>query len=309
MSKTAFVFPGQGAQYVGMGKDFYDQFPIAKKIYDSAKMILGFDLAKISFEGPEDELKQTKVTQPAIFVHSCVVMEVLKEKFGDKIKFDMTAGHSLGEYSALVASGILSFEDALKIVKVRAQEMQRAGEINKGTMAAVIGMDPEPLNSVCQEAALKGVVQCANFNSPGQIVISGSIDGVKAAMDLAKAKGARMVKELVVSGAFHSPLMASAKIEVEKVLADTIANDTKIPVYANVTAKPVFSGTEQKKLLVEQITGAVQWQNSVEQMIKDGTSKFYEIGPGNVLQGLIKRIDKNAVCECIGKIEQLNIFG
>ncbi len=308
MSKIALVFPGQGAQYVGMGKDFFEQFATAKKMYEQANLVLGFDLAKICFEGPEVELKQTRVTQPAIFVHSCVIMEVLRERFGDNVNYAMTAGHSLGEYSALVASGMLTFEDALNIVKIRALAMQKAGEMNKGTMAAIIGMEAELLDAVCKEASASGIVQCANYNSPGQIVISGTVDGVKAAMELAKTKGARMVKELVVSGAFHSPLMVSAQIEVEKCLTTIHVKDTNIPVYANVSAKAVTSGAEEKKMLVDQITGAVVWDLSVTQMIAAGATKFFEIGPGNVLQGLIKRIDKNVTCECIGKTEQLDIF-
>ncbi|MBX7150664.1 ACP S-malonyltransferase [bacterium] len=307
MSKIAFIFPGQGSQYIGMGKDFYDSFPVAKTMYDKANEILGFDLIKTSFEGPEDALKQTRVTQPAIFVHSIVTLEILKEKFKD-MSFQMSAGHSLGEYSALVAAGVLSFEDALKIVKVRAAAMQHAGEVNKGTMAAVIGMDAEPLGKICCEAYTSGIVQCANYNSPGQIVISGSIEGVKKAMELAKEKGARMVKELVVSGAFHSPLMESAKEEVQKLLNTMVFRDTALTVYPNVTARAAQSGNEFKKLLVDQITAPVKWHETVVNMIADGANKFYEIGPGNVLQGLVKRIDKNIPCECIGKADELVKF-
>lgn len=306
-NKIALVFPGQGSQYVGMGKDFYVNFPAAKKMYGRANEILGLDLSKISFDGPEDSLKQTRVTQPAIFVHSLVALEMLKEKFG-KVSFQMTAGHSLGEYSALVAAGVISFEDALKVVKIRAEAMQKAGEQNKGTMAAVIGMEAEGLGKICCQAYPTGVVQCANYNSPGQIVISGSVEGVHKAMEMAKAQGARTVRELVVSGAFHSPLMESAKEEVRKTLDTISLRDAEVAVYPNVTARATQSKNDVKSLLVDQITAPVKWHESVMNMIADGATTFYEIGPGNVLQGLIKRIDRNILCENIGKTTELEKF-
>lgn len=309
MSKTALVFPGQGAQFVGMGKDLYENYPAAKKLYDRADEILGFALTKISFEGPENDLKQTRVTQPAIFTHSVAVFEVLKTFKGSALNFDMVAGHSLGEYSALVAAGFMSFEDALNVVKVRAEGMQNAGEQQKGTMAAVMGLEMNVLESICAEASSAGIVQCANFNSPGQIVISGSVEGVQAAMAKAKEKGARMVKELVVSGAFHSPLMQPAVEAVKKKLDAMTVRDSLIPVYANVTAKPVTSGHTEKQLLIDQITSPVRWQETVENMIADGASVFYELGPGNVLQGLIKRIHKSVTAESIGKAEELQKLG
>lgn len=307
MSKTAFIFPGQGAQYVGMGKDFYDTFDVAKTLYQKANDVLGFDLMSVSFNGPEESLKQTRVTQPAIYVHSLVALEVAKQVKGASFpQFHMTAGHSLGEYPALVAAGFLSFEDALRVVKIRAEGMQKAGEEQKGTMAAVMGLETDVLNGICAEASSKGIVQCANFNSPGQIVISGSVAGVQAAMALAKEQGARMVKELVVSGAFHSPLMEPAKKAVAAILDQTTIHDGTVPVYANVTAQATTKGADVKKQLVDQITSAVRWQESAVNMIASGVTKFYEFGPGNVLQGLIKRIDKNIVCECIGKPDDLN---
>lgn len=306
MNKTALVFPGQGSQYVGMAKDLYERHGNVQAMYRTAAEILGFDLARVSFEGPETDLKQTRVTQPAIFVHSCAVMAVLKET--REVVFDMVAGHSLGEYSALVAAGVMSFEDALKVVGIRAAAMQEAGEKNKGTMAAVIGMDADQLGKICCQAYTDGVVQCANYNSPGQIVISGSIDGVRKAMAMAKEQGARMVKELVVSGAFHSPLMVSAKEKVAAALEMVSLSDTDKPVFPNVTAVSETRGTTLKGLLVEQITAPVKWHESVVNMAAMGATRFFEIGPGNVLSGLIKRIDSNVTCECIGKADELSRY-
>ncbi len=301
--KIAFVFPGQASQYVGMGKDLYEGSEIARKIYERAEEILEFELRRVCFEGPEDELKQTKITQPAIFVHSYVVIQLLD----GKLKADMVAGHSLGEYSALVYAGVLSFKDALKIVKLRGELMQKASEEKPGTMAAIIGLDDETVRKICSEVN-EGIVQPANFNAPGQIVISGDISSVKKAMELAQKAGARMVKELVVSGAFHSPLMESAKEELKKALDDVEFKKPSIPVYFNVTAKPSFEIDEIKELLYHQITSPVLWSQTIANMISDGASRFYEIGPGKVLQGLIKRIAPNSEIFGFDKLSEIQNF-
>lgn len=288
MNKVAVVFPGQGSQYVGMGKDLYENNSLAREIFQQADEILNFKLSQICFEGPEIELKQTQNTQPAIFLHSYVLLKLIKN-----IDASFTAGHSLGEYTALVFAGALNFLDALKLVRLRGELMQKAGEENTGTLAAVVGLDPDVLEEICKKASEKGVVQCANFNSPGQIVISGSIEGIRAASQLAKEAGAKLVKELPVSGAFHSPLMLSAKNSLSLAIDNTLINDAKIPVYTNVTGKPIFHKEEIKASLKDQLTSAVQWEKSINNMINDGATEFIEIGPGKVLQGLIKRINVN----------------
>jgi [acyl-carrier-protein] S-malonyltransferase len=280
----AFVFPGQGSQYVGMMRDLYDNDKLAYELVTKADELLGFSLSSICFTGPEDELRQTRNTQPAIFLHSVVMARLMEH-----MKPDMVAGHSLGEYSALVAAGAMTFEDALKLVRLRGDLMQKAGEEQKGTMAAVVGLSPGVVEEVCCAAADAGVVQPANFNSPGQIVISGSVDGVKKAMAMCKERGAKLVKELVVSGAFHSPLMESARERLRQTLNATPVVDAKIPVYANVTAEPVTRSSEIRELLYRQITSPVRWEQTVSNMIRDGADSFIEVGPGKVLQGLIKR--------------------
>jgi [acyl-carrier-protein] S-malonyltransferase len=300
MSQIAYIFPGQGSQYVGMGKDLYESSASARALFNKADDILGFSLSKICFEGPEAELKQTKNTQPAIFLHSIVLVRILEAR-----EAAMTAGHSLGEYSALVYAGAISFEDGLKIVRLRGELMQQAGEEQPGTMAAIVGIDKPVLENLCLDASAAGIVQCANFNSPGQIVISGSVPGVRKAMEIAKTSGAKLVKELVVSGAFHSPLMQSAKVNLQNALQKVTINNTDIPVYANVTAKPVTKADEIRQLLVDQLTCPVRWEDSVRQMIADGAKKFIEIGPGKVLQGLVKRIDAGADASGIDKIAEL----
>jgi len=302
--KIAFVYPGQGAQYVGMGKDLFETYPEIKDLYLNADKILGFELSSVSFEGPEEKLKQTFITQPAIFTHSVCLTNIL----GKKLTADYAAGHSLGEYSALVCAGALTFEEGLKLVKLRGELMQKAGEEQKGTMAAVMGLDSVKLEEICRDASSAGVVQVANFNSPGQIVISGSVDGVRKAMELSKEAKAKLVKELVVHGAFHSPLMEPAKEEFKKALNSAPINNVKIPVYANVNAKPVTPDTPVetiKELLYNQLTSSVRWEESINNMISDGAEEFIEIGPGKVLQGLIKRINGNAALRGFDKAEDL----
>lgn len=300
MSKTAFVFPGQGSQYVGMGKDLYEQLPEARQRFDQADALLGFSLTKICFEGPEEELKQTKSTQPAIFLHSMVVAKLLRGE-----RASMAAGHSLGEYSALVYAGALTFEDGLRLVRLRGELMQQAGIEQPGTMAAVVGLKQNVVDDVCRSASSAGIVQSANFNSPGQIVVSGSVAGVRKAMELAKERGAKLVKELPVSGAFHSPLMEFAGSGLKSALEKTSISDAAIPVYANVTARPVQKADEIRQLLYEQLTNPVRWEETVTNMALDGASMFVEIGPGKVLQGLVKRIRSDVATRGIEKLADI----
>jgi len=285
MGKAAFVFPGQGSQYVGMAKDLYQADPAARELMDRADRILGFSLTRLCFEGPEEELRQTKNTQPAIFLHSVAAFR------SADLRPDCMAGHSLGEYSALVAAGALGFEDALRLVRLRGELMQHAGEEQRGTMAAIVGIDAEAVEALCRDASHAGIVQPANFNSPGQIVISGSVDGVHRAMELARGRGAKMVKELTVSGAFHSPLMESAREGLRSALDSAAVSDAGVPVYANVTGEAVTRSSEIRELLCRQLTSPVRWEETIRNMVRDGAVEFTEVGPGKVLQGLIKRTD------------------
>jgi len=301
---VAFIYPGQGSQYVGMGKDLYESFPQVKELYEYANEILGFELTRVCFEGPEEELKQTYVTQPAIFTHSIAVTNLVK----DKITPSFAAGHSLGEYTALVSAESLTFGDGLKLVKLRGEQMQKAGTLNRGTMAAIIGLDSKLIEEACSEASSAGIVQVANYNSPGQVVISGSVEGVKQAMVIAKKKGAKLVKELVVHGAFHSPLMEPAKEELRKSIDNTEFSKVKIPVYRNVDALPTIPKSDVSEIrdsLYKQLTSSVRWDESVLNMVKDGADEFIELGPGKVLQGLVKRISPGVITRGFDKVSDI----
>ena len=286
----AFVFPGQGSQFVGMGKDLYDNNPLAKELFDKANEILGFKITDIMFAGTDEQLKETKVTQPAVFLHSVISALCL----GDDFNPDMTAGHSLGEFSALVAAGALSFEDGLKLVAARANAMQKACEANPGTMAAIIGLADDVVEKVCSEVSADGnIVVAANYNCPGQLVISGNVDAINAACEKLKEAGAKRALPLPVSGAFHSPLMQLAKDELEAAIEKTTFNAPKCPVYQNVDAQPHTDADEIKNNLIAQLTGSVRWTSSVQNMIAAGADECVECGPGRALRGMIGRIDRN----------------
>lgn len=286
--KTAYIFPGQGAQFVGMGQDLYNLNDGTKALFEKANELLGFRITDIMFDGTDEDLKQTKVTQPAIFLHSVILAEAL----GDAFQPAMVAGHSLGEFSALVAAGALSFEDGLLLVSKRANAMQKACEAEPSTMAAILGLEDDVVEKIC--AGIEEVVVAANYNCPGQLVISGSIEGVdKACAQLTEA-GAKRALKLNVGGAFHSPLMEPAKIELQAAIEATDIKAPVCPIYQNVDAKPYTDPAKIKENLIAQLTGAVRWTQTVQNMLADGAEAFIEVGPGNVLQGLVKKVDRQA---------------
>ena len=282
----AYVFPGQGAQFVGMGKDLYENNAEARALFDKANEILGFSITDLMFNGTEDDLKQTKVTQPAIFLHSVI----LAKSMGDEFKPDMVAGHSLGEFSALVAAGALSFEEGLKLVSARAHAMQKACEARPSTMAAVLALPDEQVEALCAE--VDDIVAPANYNCPGQVVISGTMEGIDAACEKMLAAGAKRALKLKVGGAFHSPLMQPAQEELAEAIANAVFQTPVCPVYQNVDAKPHTDPEEIKANLIKQLTAPVRWTQDVEAMIADGADEFIELGPGAVLQGLVKKINR-----------------
>jgi len=281
----AYVFPGQGAQFVGMGKDLYENYPVAKELFEKANEILGFRITDLMFEGTEDDLKQTRVTQPAIFLHSVILAKTLND-----FNPEMVAGHSLGEFSALVANGALSFEDGLKLVYKRAMAMQKACETEQSTMAAIIGLEDKVVEDVC--AAIDEIVIPANYNCPGQLVISGSMKGVDIACEKLKEAGAKRALPLKVGGAFHSPLMEPARVELAEAINSTNFNTPICPVYQNADAKPYTDPVKIKENLIKQLTSPVRWTQTMQNMIADGMTSYTEVGPGTVLQGLLKKVDR-----------------
>ena len=283
-----YIFPGQGSQFTGMCQDLYMKYDELKPLFKTSEKILGFDISKIMFEGSKEELTQTKVTQPAIFIHSMAIIKILGESF----KPNLVAGHSLGEFSALVASGALNFEDGLKLVSIRAKAMQKSCEKTNGTMAAILGLENKIIEDICQET--NGIVVAANYNCPGQVVISGEVDAVKNACEKLSSAGARRALVLNVGGAFHSELMIDAKKELSSAINQTVFNQPSCPIYQNVNGRPELSVEKIKENLIAQLTSPVKWTQSVNKMIQDGCNNFIEIGPGKVLQGLVKKINRES---------------
>ena len=288
---TAYVFPGQGAQFTGMGKDLYDNFVVARQLFEKSNELLGFDITRLMFSGTDDDLKQTRVTQPAIFLHSVILARVMGPQFAPA----MVAGHSLGEFSAIVAAGGLSFEDGLTLVSKRAEAMQRACEKEPSTMAAIIGLEDAVVEKACSE--IPDIVVPANYNSPGQIVISGTVKGIEMAVQRLASLGARRALVLKVGGAFHSPLMEPARAELEEAIDTARFSRPVCPVYQNITGQPSLDPEQIRVNVKKQLTSPVRWTQTVHNMLKDGADTFYEVGPGTVLQGLIKKVDRNAVAE------------
>ena len=299
---TAFLFPGQASQYVGMGKDLYDASPVARRVFDLADSVLDIRIKSFCFCGPEESLRQTAITQPAVFTHSIAALEMLRAK---GIQPDIVAGHSVGELAALVCAGALELEDGLRLVSVRAQAMSAAGKTWSGTMAAIIGLDEDAVQKVCEEASSAGLVRPANFNCPGQTVISGEERSVKRAIEVAKEHGAKRALELPVSGAFHSDLMKPAVDALRSALEGTTFATPSIPVVPNVTAEPTTDPKRLKDLLVEQVVSPVRWTETIQAIRKIGADKAYEVGPGSTLKGLVRRIDRNLPVESVGTIEEL----
>ncbi len=294
----AFIFPGQGAQFSGMGLDMYEKSSVAQDLFEQANDILGFHITDVMFEGTAEELKETKVTQPAIFLHSVILAKTL----GDSFNPDMVAGHSLGEFSALVANGTLNFESALQLVSKRALAMQKACELQPSTMAAVLGLENDVVENICTETA--GIVVAANYNCPGQLVISGEIDAINAACEALTEAGARRALVLPVGGAFHSPLMEPAREELAEAIENTTFNQPNCPIYQNVTASAVKSAAEIKNNLIAQLTAPVKWTQTIQQMVTDGATEFTEVGPGKVLQGLMRKINRDVTANGAAFLEE-----